>query len=87
MLSLENLGAAIMDKDDRQKKVFEEEDYIHSPKFGNSLNKYIQKNDEKIDQQKLDDLTIAKLLLISEEDVPRLYQEAVEMLKEGMLDE
>jgi hypothetical protein len=82
MWCAETLGAEIMDRDDVTKRIQDEEDYIRSPKFGNSLTRLKLKNPEGVD-----DATIAKVLMISEEDVQKLYEEAVAMIKEGIDDE
>jgi hypothetical protein len=71
-----------MDRDDVTKRIKEEEDYIRSPKFGNSLARLRAKNPEGVD-----DSTIAKVLMKTEEEVQKIYDEAVEMLKEGCNDE
>lgn len=62
-----------------EKKVMEEEDFIYAPKFGNSLNKFLAKNDSP-----LEDRAIARLLMIEPEDVEKLYQESIAQLKEDM---
>jgi hypothetical protein len=82
MLYEGTLGAEIMDRDDVTKRIKDEEDYIRSPKFGNSLARLKMKNPEGVD-----DATIAKVLMMSEEDVQKIYDEAVTMLKEGIDDE
>lgn len=71
-----------MDKDDLQKRIREDEDYIRCPKFSNSLSKFVLKNSEGVD-----DAAIARLLMISEEEVEKVYQEAVEFIKKEMSDE
>lgn len=70
------------DKDEIKKRVLEEEDYIRSPKFSNSLKKFLAKNDDGVD-----DSVIARLLSMSEEEVDAIYQQAVQELREEMLDE
>lgn len=62
------------------KKIMEDEDYIHAPKFGNSLNKFLAKN-EKV----LENRSIARLLLISEEEVEKLYEESIVELRKEMV--
>lgn len=68
-----------MDKEEIQKKIREQEDYIRCPKFGNSLTKFISKNGDGVS-----DSTIARLLMISEEEVSKLYEEAVEYLRKRL---
>lgn len=71
-----------MDKAEIQRKIIEEEDYIRCPKFSNSLSQFVAKNSEGVENS-----TIARLLMMSEEDVEKTYQEAVQMLREAMADE
>lgn len=71
-----------MDRDDIKKRIRDEEDYIRSPKFGNSLVRLKAKNPEGIE-----DALIAKVLMLTEEEVQEIYDDAVAMLREGMLDE
>lgn len=70
------------DKDEMKKRIIEDEDYIRAPKFSNSLAKFLAKNP---DGSK--DHIIAKLLLMSEEEVEKIYQEAVHELREEMTDD
>lgn len=69
-----------MDKNDMQKKVREEQDFIHAPKYQNSINKYVSKMDAPLENG-----AIARILLISEEEVDTIYLESVEALKKEML--
>lgn len=71
-----------MEKNEIQQRIQEEEDYIRAPKFSNSLAKFTARNSEGVENA-----TIARLLMISEEEVERLYQEAVGFLREDMVDE
>lgn len=71
-----------MDKSDIQKRVKEEEDYIRCPKFNNSLTKFLAKNSDGVE-----DGTIARLLMIPEEKVQEIYDEAVEKIKQEMSDD
>lgn len=68
-----------MDKKQIKKRILEEEDYIRYPKYSNSLIKFLGKYPDGIENS-----TIARILLMSEEEVEKIYQEAVEMLKEKM---
>jgi hypothetical protein len=70
-----------MDKTEIQKRILEEEDYIRCPKLGNSLNRFTAKNSEGVENG-----TIARLLLLSEEEVDKLYREAVGMLRKIMVE-
>ena len=68
-----------MDKNDTQKKILEEEDYIRCPKNSNSLAKFLAKNAEGVE-----DSTIARLLMIPEEKVKEIYEEAIKKLRKEM---
>lgn len=70
------------DKDEIKKRVIEDEDYIRSPKFSNSLAKFLNKNTEGVE-----DSVIARLLSMPEEEVEKIYQEAVQALREDMADD
>lgn len=68
-----------MEKSEMEKKIKEEEDFIHAPKFGNSLNKFLAKNDNLLENG-----AIGRLLLISDKEVEAIYQESVIELKKEM---
>ncbi len=72
----------MVDKSEMLKKIAEDEDYVRCPKFSNSLNKFTQKNSEGVENS-----TIARLLMMTEEEVEKTYQEAVQMLRESMNEE
>lgn len=67
------------DRDDILRKVMEEEDYIRSPKFANSVSKFLAKNPDGAD-----DTAIARFLSLTEEQVQQIWLEAVEDLKAEM---
>lgn len=79
MLSLETSEKKKMDKEAVLKRILEEEDYIRCPKFSNSLKKFLATNSDGVDNS-----TIARLLMISEEEVEKLYSQAVQELREEM---
>lgn len=68
-----------MDKEEILKKIAEEEDYIRCPKCSNSINKLISKNSNGVK-----DNVIARLLLTTEENIAKIYDETVKILREGM---
>lgn len=68
-----------MDKAEIERKIQEEEDYIRSPKLGNSLNKFMSKNANGVE-----DAIIARLLLIPVERVKEIYEESVKYLRRKM---
>jgi hypothetical protein len=70
-----------MDRDDVSKRIFEEEDYIRCPKFNNSLAKFVAKNSEGVENS-----VIARLLMVDEEKVEALYNEAIQKLRKEMVD-
>lgn len=67
------------DKEDIQKRIQDEEDYIRSPKFDNSLQKFLEKNPEGVE-----DNVIARLLSMPASEIDKIYQEAVQVLREEM---
>lgn len=71
-----------MDKSDIQKRINEEEDYVRCPKFSNSLNKFLAKNDDGVENS-----VIARLLMIPEEKVEEIYDQAVDKIKAEMAEE
>jgi len=71
-----------MDKVEIQRKIAEEEDYIRCPKCSNSITKFLAKNPEGVDNT-----VIARLLAIPEEKVEELYEESIEKLRKGMVNE
>lgn len=70
------------DKAELQRRVLEEEDYVRAPKFSNSLSKFLARNSDGVENA-----TIARLLMIPEEQVEKIHQEAIDMLREEMVDE
>lgn len=70
------------DKEDLQKRVREEEDYVRCSKFSNSLTKFVAKNSEGVENA-----VIARLLLMEESEVQKIYEEAVAQLREGLSEE
>lgn len=71
-----------MDKNELQQRVQTEEDYVRAPKFSNSLSRFLARNSDGVENA-----TIARLLMIPEEEVEKIFQEAVEILREDMVDE
>ena len=71
----------IVAKEDFKKKIMEEPDFIKSHKHGNSLAKFLARNPNQ-----LEDAAIARLLMITEEEVEAIYQKCIDKIKLGMLD-
>lgn len=63
-----------------EKKIREDEDFIHSPKFSNSIKKFLTKMENPPENT-----AIGRLLLLSEEEVEKLYQDSIVILREKML--
>jgi hypothetical protein len=68
-------------KEDLRKKILEEPDFVKSAKHSNSLMRYLTKNPKEIDNK-----TIARLLMISEEEVEEIYEWAVGLLKHDLVE-
>ena len=71
-----------MEKDELKQKIVEDEDFIKAPKYANSLNRFLAKN-----ERKLDNGAIGRLLLITEQEVDQLYEMSVTELRKGMVHE
>lgn len=71
-----------MEKADMEKKIREEPDFIHAPKFSNSLDKFLAKSDNICENN-----AIGRLLMIPPEEVEKIYLESVEELRKEMVDE
>lgn len=71
----------MVDKNDIYRKIREEVDYIRCPKCSNSLSKFLSKNPEGVENS-----TVARLLMVSESEVEKIYSDAVRMLRAGMND-
>lgn len=67
------------DKTEIKKRIQTDVDYVRCPKFNNSIVKFLQKNPDGVE-----DNTIARLLMIPEDQVETVYQEAVLKLRESM---
>lgn len=66
-------------KDEQLQRVLTEEDYIRAPKFSNSIAKFVARNSDGVDNS-----VIARILLLSEEEVEKIYQESLAILREEM---
>ena len=70
-----------MSNDDIKKRILEDPDFIKYFKYGNSLSKFLTRN-----QEALENNTIARLLMLTEKEVEDIYKEAIDKLREGMVD-
>jgi hypothetical protein len=69
-----------VEKNDAMRKlIHDDEDFINAPKFGNSLDKFLAKNDNLLENG-----AIGRLLLLSEEEVEEIYQESVVELRKAI---
>jgi hypothetical protein len=68
-----------MEKNEIQKRIMEDEDYIRCSKCSNSVNKFLLRNPKGAE-----DSVIARFLMVTEEKVKELYAEAVKMLRKDM---
>lgn len=83
-----NLVGTTMDKAEVQKKakqdiakrVNDEEDYIRCKKFSNSLNKFVANFPDGVDNS-----VIARILMIPEDQIEVIYNEAVLKLRAEMV--
>ena len=62
---------------DKKTLIEVDEDYIESPRYGNSLSSYLEKNEGK----ETPNSSIAKMLMISESEVEATYLSAIAKLK------
>lgn len=69
-----------MEKSDMQKKIQEDEDFVHAPKYGNSLKKFLAKTENPLENN-----AIGRLLLLPAEEVERIYQESILELRKEMV--
>ena len=65
-----------------QKKIRDEEDFIHAPKYQNSLKKFLAKTENP-----LENTTIGRLLLLNEKEVEEIYQQSIIELRKEMVNE
>lgn len=72
------LGADV-ERSEMQQKIKEVEDFVHAPKFGNSLNKLLAKTDNLLENG-----AIGRILLLPEEEVEKIYQESILELRKVM---
>ncbi len=80
MFSTAILGKKTMDKEEILKRIMQEEDYVRCPKFSNSLTKFVNRNSDGVE-----DAVIARLLMMSEEEVRKIYEEVVAKLRKDMV--
>jgi hypothetical protein len=62
-----------------KKRIREDEDFIAHTKSKNSLSKFLERHPDGVDNA-----TIAKVLLISEEEVEALYESAIAKIRTGL---
>lgn len=72
-------GLKSISKEDFKKKILEEKDFIKCPRSNNSLEKYLSKGPEVAE-----DKAIARLLMIDVDQVEKIYQEAIQIIRKEM---
>lgn len=72
-----------MEENSVAKKILEDEDFINSKKFNNSLSKMLT----KIPDGGVENSVIAKVLLLTEEQVSEIYEESVKILRKELAEE
>jgi len=68
-----------VDKNEMQEKIRTIEDFIHSPKHKNSLDNFLAKNENPLENG-----TIARLLAMTPDEVEAIYQESIKEFKKEM---
>jgi hypothetical protein len=66
-------------KEKLKEKILTDPDFIYSPKYDNSLDKFMHRHDEGVESSHA-----AKVLLMEEQEVDDIYEEAVNNLKKLM---
>jgi len=69
----------VNNKDKLKELILTDPDFIYSPKYGNSLEKFMYRHDEGVESSHA-----AKVLLMEEKEVEEIYQEAIANLKAMM---
>jgi len=67
------------DKDSLRKRILEEEDFIYCPRLGNSLERLIDKNPSGVENERIE-----KVLLMSQEEVEKWYNSAIDKLRKAL---
>lgn len=62
--------------EEKKQKIKQEEDFIDCPKFKNSVKKLIEKYPDGVDDE-----TISKVLLMSEEEIQAVYIKTIQKIK------
>lgn len=68
-----------MNKDKLKEKIEKDEDFIYCPRLGNSLTKFVEKNPEGVDDEK-----IAKVLMIEKDEVESIFQSAISKIRKNL---
>lgn len=66
-------------KEDIRELILHDEDFIHCPRLGNSLKKLIDKNPDGVEDDR-----IAKVLLMSEDEVKGIFAKALQKLRDAI---
>jgi len=65
--------------EEKKRKIAEEEDFIDYPKFKNSLKNLIDKYPNGVEND-----VIAKVLMLKQEEVEKIYQKSIEKIKKTL---
>lgn len=68
-----------MNRDEEKRKIEEDPDYIYCPSSENSLEKFLTKHPEGVNDDKA-----AQVLLTTPDKVRKYYEEAVQLIKKDM---
>jgi hypothetical protein len=68
-----------VEKSEMIRKIIEDEDFIRCPKCANSLNRYTQRHPDGVENS-----MIARLLMMTEEEVDTLYQSTLILLRKDV---
>ena len=68
-----------MDKNEILKRIREEEDFVRYPKLGNSLTKFLDANPDGVKND-----MISRVLMMTEQEVEALFEDAVKRLRVAM---
>lgn len=68
-----------MTDEELKKKISEDADFIRAPKFNNSIATLLRRHPDGIE-----DKAIARYLMLEEEEIELIYQEAVEKIRKQL---
>jgi hypothetical protein len=66
-------------KEDIKKRIMEDPEFVKCAKYGNSLTKFLSNNKDNLENS-----VIARLLMLTEQEVEDIYKECVDKLRDGV---